>query len=535
MEDRKMFHTTKRVVRYSWVLALLALEASLVLGDEAKNFLRNPGFEQGDAGQVADWQLAPSWQGSLQTATDAGVPHAGKRCVQLTAVTKNGKAWGRVFQPVRPPAITARRFRFSVWAKGQGECLLGLIQYTPPQPGKIHYAYAWQEKPTRLTDNWQELSYELQVLDPQVQSFGAAVEVRGENSRVLLDDAALVRVEPIDVTLRITPPFAMVAPGSEACLDILVQERGQHLSRGRLRFFLSGPDAAITCQDVPLHATGTARYPWPLPATAPTGIHRLIALHVESGAVAEAYADVAEQEVVDAFERAAARVRLEPLPARLLFLGDSLTDFQRGYNYVDKVAFWLQRRFGDKVTLRNAAVGGDFISRVLERLNREPTAYRLSMYDGLFESPPTHVFIFLGHNDSKVSSASNYTAQAVPPDKFEADYRTVLAKIRAETDARIILLSASSSAFEICRANAHKATAANRAHSLFGKPEELERYNAMTKEIAAQSGAAYLDVYEPTRTHPDKRSLFDPNDGVHLTNAGNRFIALRILEFLGDK
>ena len=83
--------------------------------------------------------------------------------------------------------------------------------------------------------------------------------------------------------------------------------------------------------------------------------------------------------------------------------------------------------------------------------------------------------------------------------------------------------------------NCHRVNAAKRTHSLFGKPEELERYNALTKKIAAEAHAAYLDVYEPTRTHPDKRSLFDPNDGVHLTNAGNRFIALRLLEYLGGQ
>lgn len=524
-----------RVFRDSWILVWLVFGVPFVLGDETKNLLRNAGFEQGGGSQVADWQVAPSWQGSLQAGTGADVAHDGKRCAELSAVTRNGRPWGRMFQPVRPPAITARRFRFSVWAKGQGECLLGLIQYTPPQPGKIHYAYAWQEKPTRLTDSWQELSYELQVLDPQVQSFGAAIEVRGEGSRALLDDAALVRVEPAGVTLRISPPLTMVASGSEARLEISAEDHGRRLSRGSLRFFLSGPDAAIACHDVTLDAAGATRYQWPLPATTPTGIHRLIALHVESGAVAEAYVDVAEKEVIDVFEQAAAKVKLEPLPAHLLFLGDSLTDFQRGYNYVDKLAYWLQRRYGDRVTFRNAGVGGDFISRVLERLNREPTAYRPSMYDDLFKPPPTHVFIFLGHNDSKVSSTSNYTTQAVPPDKFEADYRTVIERIRVETKARIMLLSASSSVFEICQANADKARAANRPHSLFGKPEELERYNALTEKIAAQAGAAYLDVYEPTRTHPDKRSLFDPNDGVHLTNAGNRFIALRILEYLGGQ
>jgi len=525
----------KRVVRCSWGLIWLALGTSLVLGDEAKNFLRNPGFEQRDAGQAVGWQVAGSWQGSLETATGEDAAHGGKHGLRLSAVTKNGKAWGRVFQSVRPPGITARRFRFSVWAKGHGECLLGLIQYRPAQPGKIHYSYAWQEKATPLTDTWQELSQELQVLDPQVQSFGAVVEVRGDGGRAILDDAALVQVEPAGVALRITPPLAMVAQGNEARLEISAENQGQRLSRGALKFFLNGPDGTVTCHDSSLETAGTTGYQWPFAAIAPTGIYRLIALHVESGAVAEAYADIAEKGVIDAFEEAAAKVNIEPLPAHLLFLGDSLTDFQRGYNYVDKLAFWLRRRFGDNVTFRNAGVGGDFISRVLERLNREPHAHRLSMYDDLFEPPPTHVFFFLGHNDSKVSSSSNYAAQAVLPDKFEADYGTVLEKIRAETKAKIIVLSASSSVFEICRANADKARAADRPHSLFGKPEELERYNVLTKRVADRAGAAYLDVYEPTRTHPDKRSLFDPNDGVHLTNAGNRFIALQILDYLGGQ
>ncbi len=524
----------KRGLCHSLILVWLPLASSWALGDEAHNFLRNPGFEQTEADQVAAWQVAGSWQGSLQAAASEGAARGGRRCAELSAVTDRGKAWGRMFQLVHPSEVTARRFRFSVWAKGQGECLLGLIQYRPPQPGQLHYAYAWQESPTPLTDAWQELSFELQVLDPRVHSFGTAIEVRGEGGRVLLDDAALVRLEPSGVALRITPPLAMVAPGAETCLEISAEDQGRPLSRGQLRLFLRGPEDAVTCQDVPLAAEGTTRYPWPVPVEASTGVHRLIALHVESGAVAEAYVDVAEQEVIDAFERAAAKVKIGPLPARLLFLGDSLTDFQRGYNYVDKLAFWLQRG-GGKVTVRNAGVGGDFITRVLDRLNHESSAYRPAMYEGLFEPSPTHVFIFLGHNDSKVSSTSDYTAQAVPPDKYEADYRTVLGKLRAATNARIVLLSASSSVFEICRANADKATAANRPHSLFGKPEELERYNAITQRMAAEAGVAYLDVYEPTRTHPDKRSLFDPNDGVHLTNAGHRLIALRILEFLAGE
>jgi lysophospholipase L1-like esterase len=222
-------------------------------------------------------------------------------------------------------------------------------------------------------------------------------------------------------------------------------------------------------------------------------------------------------------------------PAHLLFIGDSLTDQQRGYNYVDKLAFWLQRSHGSELTYRNAGVGGDFISRVWQRMNGDPGAYRVSMYDDLFEPKPTHVFFFLGHNDSKVSSLSGYTRHCVDPHTFEEQYRLAIRKVQNQTGAKVIVISATSSVFEICRANADKRQAAGKPHNLFGKPEELEKFNAVAKRIAAELGAGYVDVYEPTRSHPDKRSLFNPNDGVHLTNAGNRFIAYEVLEYLGRK
>ena len=82
---------------------------------------------------------------------------------------------------------------------------------------------------------------------------------------------------------------------------------------------------------------------------------------------------------------------------------------------------------------------------------------------------------------------------------------------------------------------ADKRQAEGRAHNLFGKPDELERFNAVAKRVATELDADYVDVYEPTRTHPDKPGLFNPNDGVHLTNAGNRYIALELLKHFARK
>jgi len=265
------------------------------------------------------------------------------------------------------------------------------------------------------------------------------------------------------------------------------------------------------------------------------GIHRLVIAHPASGAVVDCSVDFTDQKTWDRLAAAAGKAKIDPGPAHLLFIGDSLTDQQRGYNYVDKLAFWLQRSHGSKLTYRNAGVGGDFISRVWQRMRGDPEAYRLSMYDDLFEPQPTHVFFFLGHNDSKVSSRSGYTQHCVDPDTFEQEYRLAIRKVQNQTSAKLFVISATSSVFEICRANAEKRQAAGTPHNLFGKPEELEKFNAIAQRIAAELGADYVDVYEPTRTHSDKQGLFNPRDGVHLTNAGNAFIAYELLQHLGRK
>jgi len=280
---------------------------------------------------------------------------------------------------------------------------------------------------------------------------------------------------------------------------------------------------------------GVTVYSYDAPPNAARGIHRLVIAHSASGAVVDCHIDVTDQETWDTFAAVAGQANVQPAPTHLLFIGDSLTDQQRGYNYVDKLAFWLQRSYGSRLTYRNAGVGGDYISRVWQRMNGDHAAYRLNMYDDLFEPKPTHVFFFLGHNDSKVSSRSGYIQHCVDPETFEEQYRLAIRKVQKETGAKVIVISATSSVFEICKANADKRQAAGRAHNLFGKPDELEKFNAVAQRIAAELGADYVDVYEPTRTHPDKPGLFNPNDGVHLTNAGNRYIALELLKHFARK
>jgi len=87
------------------------------------------------------------------------------------------------------------------------------------------------------------------------------------------------------------------------------------------------------------------------------------------------------------------------------------------------------------------------------------------------------------------------------------------------------------SVYEITKPNAEKLLETRGSASLFGKPEVLEQYNALLRRIAEETDCAYLDVYDPTRRHPDKASLF-MTDGVHLNLEGNHLIALEVLRAL---
>lgn len=228
-------------------------------------------------------------------------------------------------------------------------------------------------------------------------------------------------------------------------------------------------------------------------------------------------------EELAAIKSAAARVRLTP-PGHLVFVGDSLTAGLPDVNYVALIREALQARFGREIRVTNAGVNGDTITRVQTRLARDVLA---------LSPKPTHVFIFLGHNDSKLSWDSGFKASFVSPEDYEAQFREVIAKIQQSLGARVTVVSATSSVYELTKAISDAKAKTNASHNLFGQPEALERFNAIARRVATERGADYLDVYEPTRLHPNKAALYK-KDGVHVNERGNAVLAAEILKYLGN-
>lgn len=282
---------------------------------------------------------------------------------------------------------------------------------------------------------------------------------------------------------------------------------------------------------IKLNAQGMADYSFDTAGLA-TGLWKLELISDELSASGTAYVDVLPRAVWESFNTAAANANPGAMPAHYLYLGDSLTDFSRGFNYVDQVAYWLQRAHGEQFTFRNAGVAGDIITRVWQRLSGSAKAYRPDAYDGVFDPPPTRVFIFLGHNDSKLTSASRFTQPTVSIEDFENTYAKVIQRLKNSTGAQVTVMSSTSSVYEITLPMAYEHLASRGRASLFGKPEVLEQFNAVARKVAQENGCDYLDVYEPTRTYPEKPVLFTA-DGVHLSAEGNRLIALELLKHLG--
>lgn len=512
--------------RFLMLLAGLVLLAGLA---EAQNLLRNPGFEtpEGAAG-VALWIKPNYWGGEMASVLDATRAKGGKRLVRLTAQAAQGRHWSRMHS-IPAPVTFGLNYRLSVWAQGTGAVKLGIIGYWKDAEGKQQYESRWQPQGLPLTGQWQLAAYDFPIPRAEVETVAVMIEIEGEGAVAEVDEATLEVTRQAEGLLTCTPTYVMAPAGEKVTLSLKTLRQGQPLAGGEVS--VTGHDGtARVATTLRLGEGGSAAHEVSTPA--PAGqLLKFNFVQADLGAAVTCYLDVVTPEVYQAFATAAAATKVKA-PGHVLFLGDSLTDFLRGYNYVDQVGFWLQKVHGPQVTVKNAGVGGDYITRVWQRLSGAAGVHRPEMYHNLLQPQPDRIFIFLGHNDSKLSSGSEFTKPTVLPDDYRADYRKVIEKLRAASQAQITLLSPTSSVYEITRPMAERLLAQRGSASLFGKPEVMAQFTALTRQVAEELQCGLVDVYEPTFKHPDKPSLFT-QDGVHMTLAGNHVVALELLKYLG--
>ncbi|MFI1722276.1 SGNH/GDSL hydrolase family protein [Streptomyces sp. NPDC020489] len=162
------------------------------------------------------------------------------------------------------------------------------------------------------------------------------------------------------------------------------------------------------------------------------------------------------------------------MTTRIACLGDSLTRAQFSVDYLDRLG---RRHPPGDVQPARFGVNGDFAYNLLQRL------------DAVVTNPPDVITVLIGTNDARASLAGYPVEQAMKrkqlPHRPSADWfqqclAAVVARLRAETDATVGLLSIPVLGQQLDGA------AAQASHA----------YSRMIAEVAATNEVAYLPLHE---------------------------------------
>lgn len=240
---------------------------------------------------------------------------------------------------------------------------------------------------------------------------------------------------------------------------------------------------------------------------------------------------------LDAETEAYCRAAAARVPAKghanVLFLGDSLTDYDRSRNHASIMAHYLEEVHPGAFTVYNYAIGGDFCSRLWNRMNGRET-HRLEAFGDIWSRRYDLAFILLGANDSKTSTNNGYKVPVTPPSLQEKFMGQMIAFLKEKGVRRVVLISPAVANWPLCQKITAQREKKRKNCSLFGEPKHLEAFAAVERRLAESTeGVDFLDIYTPMKARPDAYEMTRPGDGVHLVDKGYRFVACRLLDYLG--
>ncbi len=204
---------------------------------------------------------------------------------------------------------------------------------------------------------------------------------------------------------------------------------------------------------------------------------------------------------------AKARKKLESGgPFKLIAFGDSISTAceisSQKLAFQNLYAESLRKRFPKaQITVEMGATGGDTTQNGLDRIQEK-----------VLTRNPDLVLVGFGMNDHNVPPFG------IATDQFEANLRKIVSSIKSKTDADVLLLS----------------TFPPNPDWAFGS-HQMEKYANITKEVANDLNAAYVDVYSVwinALARKDPSSLLGNNIN-HPNNFGHwlYFQALEAVEF----
>ena len=195
---------------------------------------------------------------------------------------------------------------------------------------------------------------------------------------------------------------------------------------------------------------------------------------------------------------------------RIVFLGDSITQAgvgPKGYVTLVKKAL-AKRHEALGIEVIGAGISGNKVPDLQRRVAKDVIARK-----------PTLVVIYIGIND--VWHGERDPARGTSKEKFEAGLKEVVKKITA-AGARVLLCTPSVIGEKKAGANKNDA--------------RLDDYAAITRKVAKELKLPLCDLRKAFVEHLKSHNPKDADksvltsDGVHLNDAGNKFVAEQILK-----
>jgi len=193
---------------------------------------------------------------------------------------------------------------------------------------------------------------------------------------------------------------------------------------------------------------------------------------------------------------------------RMVFFGDSITEVGVKPNgYVTLVRDSLRNRSdADRYEVIGAGISGNRVPDLLARLDRD-----------VIERKPTLVVIYIGINDVWHWALFN---KGTPKDQFQSGLLTLIREINS-AGGKVILCTPS--------VVGEKRNGSNPLDA------QLDAYAAISRSVAAETGTRLLDLRKDfieklaeSNTNNFEKGVLT-TDGVHLNDAGNRFVASEML------
>jgi lysophospholipase L1-like esterase len=222
-----------------------------------------------------------------------------------------------------------------------------------------------------------------------------------------------------------------------------------------------------------------------------------------------------------AFNAAAGKVAITE-PVKILILGDSLSDFCRGYNWADILEMRL-KQLNPKSRIFNYACRGDSVQTISSRLSGGTSVFMAGHYRGLRDNQYDLVIIFAGHNDTVAEKKSGFQTPRLNEEQIRRYYNTITGELKKISPAApVVVISPVSMPQEI-----HEAS---KAPYRFGIPALVKKYDAVVRQIASANNWNYVDVYTAFDKLAAGKAAYFNKDGVHINERGNLFLAMQVME-----